>query len=98
VAVASRAGHALILIPLVVRRADVSIFVDCVVSALINNVIREVLVVSLVALSAATFALIKALCDSIDYQLAWLLFIIAIIAIPVIHPLLVLFAGNPVGT
>lgn len=83
---ASRAGHALVLVPFIVRRADVAIFVHCVVSALIDNFLREVLVVSLVALCAALSALFKALCDSINYQLA----------IHVIEPLLVRFAGNPI--
>lgn len=88
---ARRAGHALVLVPFIVRRADVAIFVHCVVSALIDNFLREVLVVSLVALCAALSALFKALCDSINYQLAWLLF-------SVIEPLLVRFAGNPIDT
>jgi len=76
VAEASGRGHAFAFVPFVVGRADVAIFVDGVVGALVEDVVGEVLVVGLVALSAACIALVEALGDVINDKLAWLIVVL----------------------
>lgn len=65
-------GHAFAFVPFVVGRADVAIFVGGVVSAMVEDLVGEVLIVGLVALSAAASTLFETLSDVVNDKFAWL--------------------------
>ena len=71
VAEAACGCHAVVLIPIIVRSADVSKFVFGGVDALINDLVGEVLVMGLVALGALPFALLEGLSGSVNNEVTW---------------------------